>query len=892
MKKFFAIVLTVCLLASALCVAAFAADPAADVVLRVSALAKESDTSLTVLGDYKDFEEGWKAAMSHAKDQTYARIVVDFYTDWNATDGVFTDDWFINGTGFDNDTIFIPADVKVTLNLNGHAINRGLTKDTDDGEIIFINDDADVIINNGTLTGGYSNSEGGGLYIEGGANVTLNNVHLEGNRVHNDDGGSVAMYNGATLTMNGGSLKNNTVSNGCGGAIYASECTVILKNVEIKNNQSVSGNYKGAAIYADESTVLLEGCTVNGNGIKDEKNNVYAAISTIEAEDSTLTLKKTTFTNNGAMYFEEKKTNDIKPYIENVSSVITTKDSTLVIDENCSFSNNAAAHLIDVNDNDSFYISNSTFENNKSTVLTSTDHVDGSYFSNCVFNNNKAPNPGKQYTFVSYTFKVYNNLLSFYNCDLGDSNFCESDADYINIQSSDVSKEEAAVGVSALRVDGSVESTLYYKDIFQGWNYAMDLAMSGVYPRVAVDLYADWTAQNGNYWGGYGVGFQWNTVYFPENVRITLNLNGHTVNRNLSESKDYGAVMYIDSGADVIINNGTVTGGFSTNGAGGIQLAENAKVALNDVHVIGNRTNGASGAGISARESSYLTMKGGSIQNNVMNGSFGAGVYLYHATATFSKVEFKNNQGTMNGFGGAAIHSAGALVAIDECVFDGNGRADEAQGYAAAESIIRGGLSAGFIITNSTFTNNGSFYYTGTSPNGFDCSTLFTLSTSDLMMDNCRISGNSALALIRTTKESGIYVKNSTFTDNTASVMYSIRHTEDSYFESCTFNNNTPMENSPVTGKTFYINNRTFKFAACDLGNSVFEESDDVIITSSKDFTYRNAGSIFGEGSLTMIVAIVALIASVASIVVNVTYNKKKVLPAAVVIGESEEDKE
>ena len=31
MKKFFAIVLTVCLLASALCVSAFAADPAADV---------------------------------------------------------------------------------------------------------------------------------------------------------------------------------------------------------------------------------------------------------------------------------------------------------------------------------------------------------------------------------------------------------------------------------------------------------------------------------------------------------------------------------------------------------------------------------------------------------------------------------------------------------------------------------------------------------------------------------------------------------------------------------------------------------------------------------------------------------------------------------------------
>ena len=202
MKKIFAIVMTICLLAGVLCVPVWAEDaPAAGVVLRVSALKKTASDKLEpqVLRDFERFQDGWNYAMKIAgdddemDDNQYERIVVDIYADWTADkSGDFTDEIW-NGKGFKHDTIYVPTDAKVTLNLNGHTIDRGLTDDIDDGEVMFINDDADIIINNGTIKGGFSNSEGGGLYIEG-AMVTLNNVNITGNIVEDDDGAGIAHY--------------------------------------------------------------------------------------------------------------------------------------------------------------------------------------------------------------------------------------------------------------------------------------------------------------------------------------------------------------------------------------------------------------------------------------------------------------------------------------------------------------------------------------------------------------------------------------------------------------------------------------------------------------------------------------------------------------------------
>ena len=272
MKKILAILLTTCLLASALCVPTFAAllesfDAApVGVVLRVSAL-KKGETTPEVIQDYYNFEDGWNAAMDFATSSAmkhYDRTVIDLYADWKADNGVFTDDWF-NGAGFKWDTIYFQNDARVTLNMNGHTIDRGLTEWVMNGEVMFIDEDADVIINDGTIKGGCSSTGAGGIHITDDAHVTLNNVNLVSNIADDDDGSALAIYDGATLTMNGGSIANNisrwdnTVAYG---TVYVEDATATLNNVTITGNETRA---EGSIVYASDSIVTLNNCIVENN---------------------------------------------------------------------------------------------------------------------------------------------------------------------------------------------------------------------------------------------------------------------------------------------------------------------------------------------------------------------------------------------------------------------------------------------------------------------------------------------------------------------------------------------------------------------------------------------------------------------------------------------------
>jgi hypothetical protein len=256
MKKFFAILLTICMLASAFCIPALAADtPAAGVVLRVSALDKEGKPVKLENCDYKSFEDGWNAAMAIAGDsdemKAYSRIVVDLYADWKADDGVFTDDWWRNGPGFDWDTIYVPDDARVTLNMNGHTIDRGLTDNENNGEVICVDSDADIIINDGTIKGGHSDTGAGGIHVKSRVNITLNNVHIVGNAANEDDGGGIQLLGGSTLVMNGGSFRDNRLIGilnvSYGGAVYVDDSTAVFTGVEFKNNLSNLDTRYGAS---------------------------------------------------------------------------------------------------------------------------------------------------------------------------------------------------------------------------------------------------------------------------------------------------------------------------------------------------------------------------------------------------------------------------------------------------------------------------------------------------------------------------------------------------------------------------------------------------------------------------------------------------------------------
>ena len=879
MKKFLAILMAICMMASLLCVPAFAAEsadelpaPAEGTLLRVKATKGNKEV---LIGDYADFEDGWNDAMGLAGDtgemkkEGYDRVVVDFYSDWTATDGEFTDD-FWNGPGFDWDTIYIPEEAKVTVNLNNHTIDRNCTASYFNGEVICIADDADVIINGGTeggtITGGFTDASAGGIYIMDDARVTLNNVHVIDN-VSKWNGGGITVSDGSVLTMNGGSVANNTIRTGAltsyGGGVYVEDATAIFNGVEFKNNDAPTELNLGAAIYADNSEIVINECTFDGNGI--EKEKMKSTESVIHGVDSTFKVSGSAFTNNGGKDAE-------------LSAVFKLNESELTMDTS-EFSNNSSCFIIVDEDESLVCVSNTKFLDNASAVLYSDgDTSSDSFFNKCTFNNNTYPNGYESF----YDVKTH---MTFYNCSMGNSTF--NVKDHIKFVNDDLTAN-AVLRVSALKKDGTTVVIKEYKIFDDGWNAAMELAddhdeMSAKgYDRIVVDLYADWNAIDSEFTDDFfnGSGFNWDAIYFQDGVKMTLNMNGHTINRGLTLGQRNGEVIYIDEDADVIINDGTITGGGSGNGAAGIHIMDGAKVTLNNVKVDGNTCYGSDGAGIAVYDGAILVMNGGSISNNRIIASttadWGLGcnsgtLYVCNATVKLDNVTLDSNTTDRSVVEGVAIYATDSTVTMNNCVVSNNAAPKE----NIANSVIAA-YDSKFVITNTEFIGNAAV------DDRFGESYLFELDDSTLTLEGGKITGSKANELFHITN-SQADIKGVTITDNASRVIYVDNGNEKVTMTECTLGNNTPAENEAdiqvETKGTLVMNN-------CDLGDTTFKNK------SMVTFSDKAVGSIFGEGSLTMIVALLALIASGVAIFLVVYYNKKKAVPVAANNVTEAEDKE
>ena len=279
MKKFLVILLTFLVMTSLFGIPTFAADdaeeaPAANVVMRVSGL-KQDGTSVVIRdvenhnNDHGAMAEGWELAVDCADDDYlddngYDRIVVTFYADWKAnSDGEFGEGSL---DGFRQSTIFVPSDTKITVNLNGHTIDRGLGDNNEfDGEVICIDDDADVMIENGTITGGNSDNGAGGIHIYDHSNVTLNNLTVKGNKTDDDDGAGIYIDCDSIVTLNNVNVTGNIANNGSGSGIAVyNGATLIMNGGSLSNNEAYDGLYCGA-LFVEDAEAILNNVTISGN---------------------------------------------------------------------------------------------------------------------------------------------------------------------------------------------------------------------------------------------------------------------------------------------------------------------------------------------------------------------------------------------------------------------------------------------------------------------------------------------------------------------------------------------------------------------------------------------------------------------------------------------------
>ena len=290
MKKLFAVLITICLLASALSFPAFAAEP----VLKVQ-YGSQTKT-------FDNFEDGWNFAMEQANNEQ--EVYVTLLSDWIAKDGEFTDDTW-NGAGFDYDTIYFADDVKVTLDLGGHTIDRRLMADEPNGEVMFINNDANVTIKNGTIKGGYSSNGAGGIHIEGAKvnlidlvitkNSAMNMLDGNGTAIHHDDGGELYMKN-CRIVDNDGSLRGLDM---CGAVYLGGVDKVLIEDCYFADNDNVD---YGAGIYAEEcNDFVIKNTTFENLNAGDRGGAIWVA-------DSKLYIYNSKFSNNscgnygGAIY--------------------------------------------------------------------------------------------------------------------------------------------------------------------------------------------------------------------------------------------------------------------------------------------------------------------------------------------------------------------------------------------------------------------------------------------------------------------------------------------------------------------------------------------------------------------------------------------------------------
>ena len=195
-----------------------------------------------------------------------------------------------------------------TLDLNGHTIDRKLSTDTDEGQVIVVKDKGNLTIKDssagadgtggtGNITGGYdsgngmSGNSGGGIYVENGS-LTLESGNISKNKAAKD-GGGVYLGPGGMFTMTGGSITGNTATRNGGGVYVSSGCEFTMEGGSITGNTAGTndggnGNdggvmvpttggplANGGGVYVGGTFFVSGSPTITGNTVSGNANNVY-----------------------------------------------------------------------------------------------------------------------------------------------------------------------------------------------------------------------------------------------------------------------------------------------------------------------------------------------------------------------------------------------------------------------------------------------------------------------------------------------------------------------------------------------------------------------------------------------------------------------------------------
>ena len=247
---------------------------------------------------------------------------------------------------------------------------------------------------------------------------------------------------------------------------------------------------------------------------------------------------------------------------------------------------------------------------------------------------------------------------------------------------------------------------------------------------VRIDMYADW----GN-----------NRLIIPEKANVTFNMNGHMYNRGLSSDKSNGEVILVNSDSTLTINGGDtgtkhnagvytststggknntvktfsgglIAGGYSSNGAGGLDVKGSVNLILNNVTIAGCRaeqswgSDGYGGAIWLKGSKTNLTLKDSLIAGNY---AYNDGGGIYASNKDYNYIYLRNSRIDANYCDdeGGGIALDGEKLSISgngDSYITGNGAGDDGGGiYLWNDDVSVSSLT---VDGNSAGGNGGGIY--------------------------------------------------------------------------------------------------------------------------------------------------------------------------------------
>lgn len=206
-------------------------------------------------------------------------------------------------TAGDEQAIVIPARSNITLNLNSNTLDRNLSSATAEGYVIYVSENATLILSNGTVTGGNNNGNGGGIYNAGTLNMT--DVTITGNRANKNNsvwgtGGGIYNAAGSNFCMENGSITNN-IAYGGGGGIHATEVNNFSMDGVTVSGNSATSKGGGIRLKTGRPTCSISNCTITNNHLPNNDNQAMGGGIYLEGPSSAnVSISECTISDNSA----------------------------------------------------------------------------------------------------------------------------------------------------------------------------------------------------------------------------------------------------------------------------------------------------------------------------------------------------------------------------------------------------------------------------------------------------------------------------------------------------------------------------------------------------------------------------------------------------------------